>query len=317
MKFSSQSITEKDLSIVRLTDHSTQTMIDILPDYGAILHGFTIQAANGSFNIIDNYPDKKAVEGLLSTSFKSAKLSPFVCRIPEGTYQWEDKRYELSNKFKDGSAIHGILYNKSFNVVDQYSNEEQAAVRLKYQYKKEDEGYPFNYSCEIVYILHPGNRLQIETTVRNLDVISIPLADGWHPYFTLGGKINDYQLQFASDTLLEFDDKLVPTGKFLYDPSFIEPTRIGDRFLDNCFQLQWKEGVPVCKMYNPASQLTLFLYTNANYPYLQLFTPDHRNSIAIENLSGAPNCFNNGMGLITLLPRHTQTFNVWYQLLLG
>lgn len=317
MKFSSQSITEKDLSIVRLTDHSTQTMIDILPGYGAILHAFTIQTANGPFNIIDNYPDKKAVESQLSTSFKSAKLSPFVCRISDGTYQWEDKRYEWGTKFMDGSAIHGILYNKPFNVDDQYSNDEQAAVRLKYQYKKEDAGYPFNYSCEILYILHPGNMLQIETTVHNLEDISIPIADGWHPYFTLGGKINDYQLQFASDTLLEFDDKLVPTGKFLYDPSFIEPNQIGDRFLDNCFQLQLQEAVPVCVMHNSANQLTLLLYNNSNYPYLQLFTPDHRNSIAIENLSGAPNCFNNGMGLKILLPRRTETFNVWYQLTLG
>ncbi len=185
MKFSSQSINEKDLSIVRLTDHSTQTMIDILPDYGAILHGFTIQTAIGPFNIIDNYPDKKAVESQLSTSFKSAKLSPFVCRIPDGTYQWDGKRYDLGTRFMDGSAIHGILYNQSFNVVDQYSNEEQAAVRLKYQYKKEDAGYPFNYSCEIVYILHPGNRLQIETTVRNLDVYqhsySRRMASLFHP----------------------------------------------------------------------------------------------------------------------------------------
>jgi aldose 1-epimerase len=61
----------------------------------------------------------------------------------------------------------------------------------------------------------------------------------------------------------------------------------------------------------------LAFYTNARYPYLQIYTPDHRQSIAIENLSGAPNSFNNGMGLIRMAPRQTLTFNLWYQLSIG
>jgi galactose mutarotase-like enzyme len=49
-------------------------------------------------------------------------------------------------------------------------------------------------------------------------------------------------------------------------------------------------------------------WTNANfrltiepdkeYPILQIYIPPHRNSIAIENLSGAPDNFNNKMGLV-------------------
>jgi aldose 1-epimerase len=46
---------------------------------------------------------------------------------------------------------------------------------------------------------------------------------------------------------------------------------------------------------------------------LQIFTPDSRQSIAIENLSGAPDCFNNGMGLVLLAPNSSKTFSVIYQ----
>jgi aldose 1-epimerase len=160
-------------------------------------------------------------------------------------------------------------------------------------------------------------RLQVETTILNLEEFDIPIADGWHPYFTLGGTVNDYELQFMSGTMLEFNDKLIPTGKYIAEPSFNSPSRLGTRQLDNCFMLQVQEGLPCCVLRNPQNRLTLSFYTDTGYSYLQIYTPDHRKSIAIENLSGAPDCFNNGMGLMLLPPRRSETFHVWYQLSVG
>ena len=51
---------------------------------------------------------------------------------------------------------------------------------------------------------------------------------------------------------------------------------------------------------------------DASYPYLQIYTPPGRDSIAVENLSGAPDCFNNKMGLHLLQPAHSQIFTVRY-----
>ncbi len=314
MNFSIQSLTENGLSIIRLTNSISHTTIDILPAYGALLHSFTIQTVQGPFNIIDNYKDKGTIENQLSHSYKSSKLSPFACRIPAGKYEWENSQFEFTNKFNDGSAIHGLLFNKVFSVDEQYFNNEKASVKLSYHYSKEDPGYPFEYRCSVIYTLYPDNTLQVETTLHNLDKVSIPIADGWHPYFTLGSPVNGCELEFASDTMLEFNEQLVPTGKFINDPSFIKSKLIGNRLFDNSFLLQLKEGSPVCTLHNPSNKLTLLFYTNKNYPYLQIYIPDDRNSIAIENLSGAPNCFNNGMGLKTLLSGQTETFNVTYKL---
>ncbi|MEJ7677226.1 MAG: hypothetical protein WKG06_05005 [Segetibacter sp.] len=55
--------------------------------------------------------------------------------------------------------------------------------------------------------------MTIITTVTNIDKQLIPVVDGWHPYFTLGNTINDYQLEFQSKEMLEFDENLIPTGK--------------------------------------------------------------------------------------------------------
>ena len=314
MSFQIQRHEENGLSLIRMEEIATGTSVDILPTSGALLHRFNITTAGNSFNIIDNYKSKDELENSLASSYKSSKLSPFVCRIAAGQYKYRDEILELSTKFNDGTAIHGLLYNKEFQIIDEFVDDESASIRLRYHYKKEDAGYPFDYRCEVRYVLHADNVLQIETTIINLDDNSIPVADGWHPYFKLGGKTDDWIMQLNSDTMLEFNEQLIPTGKMIYDPSFKEPEAIGDRQFDNCFLLQVNDGLPVCVLHNPQNNLTLGFYTNSKYPYLQIYTPPHRESIAIENLSAAPDCFNNGMGLLMLGPRQSETFNVWYKI---
>jgi aldose 1-epimerase len=317
MSFSISRVTENDLSLVRLQDNATNTIITVLPDYGALLHGFEIPLQGSQYNIIDNYSSKEDLQKNLELSYKSSKLSPFVCRIPGGKYELEGQEFEISKKFIDGSAIHGLLYDKPFKILSEFADDHKASLTLRYHYKEDDPGYPFNYVCEVRYTLHTLQRLQVETTILNLEEFDIPMADGWHPYFTLGGTVNDYELQFMSGTMLEFNDKLIPTGKYIAEPTFNSPSRLGTRQLDNCFMLQVQEGLPCCVLRNPQNRLTLSFYTDTGYSYLQIYTPDHRKSIAIENLSGAPDCFNNGMGLMLLPPRRSETFHIWYQLSVG
>lgn len=286
----------------------------ILPQHGALLHAFEIPLAGNPFNIVDNYSSLTHLEQELTSSYKSAKLSPFPCRIANGRYQYEEQSLEFARKFPDGSAIHGLLADQSFNILNQYADDQAAAVTMRHHYKGTDPGYPFEYNCEVRYTLHANRTLQVQTTLLNLDDRTIPIADGWHPYFTLGGNIDGYELQFSSNTMLKFNEKLIPTGEVIHDPSFTTASPLGNRRFDNCFLLEIQEGTPCCVLRNPQNGLTLAIYTNSLYPYLQLYTPDHRKSIAIENLSSAPDCFNNGMDLHLLAPRHTATFNVWYQI---
>lgn len=314
MNFSIQDIQENGLHLVQITDLTNNTTVQILPEAGALLHRYEIQVNGQPLNIIDNYAGKDELNASLNKSYKSSKLAPFVCRIPEGKYQWGGVSYEMEHKFMDGSAIHGLLFNKSFSVVERFTEDDAASVHLRYHYNKDDAGYPFRFNCDIVYTLHANNLLQVETTILNLEDSEIPVADGWHPYFTLGNKVNDCLLRFASDAQLEFNAQLIPTGKLIPYPHFLEYKALGDLFLDNCFLSKAEPEQAICELHNPANGLTLSFFSDGSYPYLQLYTPDHRNSIAIENLSGAPDCFNNGIGLQILEPRHSETFNVWYKL---
>jgi aldose 1-epimerase len=307
---------ENDLPLVVLLDRDTDSAVSVLPSFGALLHSFTLQTPYGSFNIIDNYKSLDELKSTLIASHKSSKLSPFVCRIKEGKYHFDNKEYEFLNKFLDGSAIHGLLVKKSFEVIDEAAGETSASVTMKYDYEKDDAGYSFDYRCTVKYQLEKKRMLSIETTVMNTGKMQMPIADGWHPYFTLGGKTDNWELSFNAKRMLEFDKKLIPTSKLIANSKFIKPEKIGKTFLDNCFLLDELHGEPACSLRNPENGLELLFFVEEQYFYLQIYTPPHRKSIAIENLSGAPDCFNNGMGLIILGPEQSQTFTVGYQIVI-
>jgi aldose 1-epimerase len=58
--------------------------------------------------------------------------------------------------------------------------------------------------------------------------------------------------------------------------------------------------------------LQLVIEPDNSYPVLQVYIPAHRKSIAIENLSGAPDNFNNGIHLVMLEPEQSKTFYTSY-----
>jgi len=314
MSFSVSRINENGLSLVKLQDKATNTIISILPEYGALLHSFEILVNGEHLNIIDNYSSREHVEEDLAISYKSSKLSPFVCRLRNGKYKIDDEEFEISKKYTDGSAIHGLLYNKPFKILSEFADDQQANVSLRYHFNREDPGYPYEYVCEVRYTLLPRNILQVETMILNLDTLEIPIADGWHPYFQLGdGNINNYELHVSTRTMVELNDQLVPTGELIHDPSYFDQSTLGLLELNNCYVVEPQEQTPSALLLNPGNGAYIAVYTNNTYPYIQLFTPPHRKSLAIENLSAAPDCFNNGMGLVMLERNRSLTCTVWYQ----
>lgn len=306
------------LDLIEIEDTANGTVASLLPGYGGMLHGFAVRAASGSFvQVVDSYADLAQLQAGLKLSYKGAKLSPWPCRIRDGKYRFDGKEYRFTRLFGDGSAIHGLLADRSFAVLDETPGGHSGEVALEYNYHRDDTGYPFEYSCQVRYMLHPDNVLEVATSVTNLDSSTIPIADGWHPYFKLGGRIDDWELQFHSAAIVEFDKQLVPTGKLLQYDAFQTPRRMGDTVLDNCFTVKPDLVSAACEVRNPATGLKVSFLPDARYPYLQIYTPPARTSIAVENLSGAPDCFNNQMGLTLLAPGHSQIFSVRYKVSVG
>jgi aldose 1-epimerase len=282
-----------------------------------MLHEFSVLQQGSRINIVDSYTDASDFDANAeSRGFKSSKLSPFVCRLKNGSYTFEGTAYKTNGFYLPPHAIHGLLYRKPFRVVEAQAGNEGAVLKLVFEYRGDDAGYPFSFNCTVVYSLLNNNALQVGTTITNKSVCHIPVADGWHPYFTVGNSINDAALFFNSRQQVAFDETLIPTGNLIDYTDFNTLQQIGDTFFDNCFLLPATNNEPCCILKNGHTNLQLEITALKNYPYLQLYTPPHRQSIAIENLSAAPDAFNNGMGLKILKANEEAEFKVEYRIVL-
>ncbi len=302
-------------STIVLTEDATGTKAIIVPQCGAMLHGFEIEQRGISLNVmdhyagIDDYRKNQAFKG-----FKSGKLSPFVCRLKKGEYKFDGRDYKIEKFYLGKHALHGVIYDADFTMMHAQADEEKAVVQMKYAYRGEDSGYPFYFDCVVTYELSFDNYLTINTTIINKHHGEIPICDGWHPYFTFGKKIDHLQLEFQSLTKLEFDDELIPTGGSKPYKDFGGLTVIGDTKFDDCFELDFAECQPMLVFRDSEAKLQIEIYPGKSYRYLQLFTPDDRQSLAVENLSSAPDAFNNGIGLTILKPAEEKDFRTTYKI---
>ncbi len=298
-----------------LADAASKTEVTILPGCGGILHSFTIAHNGTRLNLVESYEsDADFQQNAEAKGFRNIKMSPFACRIRNAQYGFEGSNYTIQKFLLNGSAIHGLLYNEPFTVSNTRAGEAGAAASLYFDYKGTDKGYPFHFSCELTYELKSGNTLTLQTTIINTGSKAIPMQDGWHPYFRFGGSINELELQFNSEQLVEFDEALVPTGRLLPYAEFNTFKKLGDTFFDNCFTLKSDANGPACTIKDNDRGLQLSVYPDKSYPYLQIYTPPHRQSIAIENISAAPDAFNNKMGLLILEPGASAQFATTYKI---
>lgn len=279
--------------------------------FGGLLNSFSFLRNDDYINIIDGFTSPQDAETCITIGFKSSKLSPFVCRLSKGKYVFDGAEY-LTNKFFLGDeAIHGLIYDAAFTIKHTHADDTQASVVLVFDYNNKVGGFPFEYNIEITYALKGNNTLSLETIVTNNGNKAMPLNDGWHPYFKIGNTVNDLLFKMNASKMIEFNDKLIPTGKIVDYNNFSDAKKIGETFLDNCFVLH-SNNLPCCTLTNQQLGVQLIINADESYPYLQVYTPPHRKSIAIENLSSPPDSFNNKIDLIILNPDESKKFKTTY-----
>lgn len=310
MRFSVSINQQQAHPVISLKDKITGTKANIFA-FGGFVNDFMIPYKGKFMNVIEGFKSVADARKNIANSFRSAKISPFVCRMRNGTYQLGEKKYTVHKHYLGEHAIHGLVYDAHFKIAETKANDEMASVLLSFNYKKTDQGYPFSFEMNIAWTLKADNILSVTTTVSHQNNMLIPFADGWHPYFTLGGKVDQYNLQFNGDTQLEFDKALLPTGKKKKDNRFIKGLSLKGIVLDNSFEYLPNQPKK-CILKSKDIQLTV--EASDQYPILQVYTPPTRKSIAIENLSGAPDNFNNGIGLLMLEPNKKYVFGTSYHI---
>lgn len=289
---------------VKLINVDIGEYVVIIPEYGGCVNELVLNKKGEHYSVINGC---ETFEELLENKFyKSAKMLPFANRIPDGKYKFNETSYQLPiNWPQENHAIHGFMNDKNYAIADKISTENSARLTLKYQYKGDYSGYPFPFLVTLKFHLTKKG-FKFSTKVKNIGNSSLPIMDGWHPYFRLKSKtINDLLLKIPVNQRTEIDDRMIPTGKLLPFDSFSNFTKIGDTFFDTCFPLESKEAIFTTELLDEETELILQIWQETGvqkYNFLQIYTPPDRQSIAIEPMTSNTNSFNSGDGLIILRP---------------
>jgi aldose 1-epimerase len=295
--------------IITLRNTDTKHEVEVY-SFGAILNAFRFPFHNSVINVIAAFSSPEEAKQTITPLFRSAKLSPFVCRLNNGKYHFHGKEFQIEKFYLKQHALHALLYDATFEITESVTDQESAAIKLHHHYDGSDKGYPWQFDLEVLFKLSDGNLLSVTSTVTHTNEFAIPYADGWHHYFSLDTSIDECYLQIDTDTMIEFDEGLIPTGKMLDDDRFSSKAYMDGVFLDNCFVLDQSTSQP--KAVLSSEKLKLTIMPEASYPYFQIYTPDDRKSIALECISGAPDCFNNNIGLKMIDPNESVSFTTHY-----
>ncbi|MBX9851478.1 MAG: aldose 1-epimerase [Cytophagaceae bacterium] len=302
-----------EYKLVKLVNEKTGEYFSFLPNQGATINQLALKGKDGRIHeLVDpSFDFERRLQERLEI-FKGSKLFPFPNRINSGNYVFAEEVYQLPINYpEEGHAIHGLVLESRFTILEEKIEKGSVAATIQYKYDREFDGYPFKFDLNVTFSLSTSG-FRCKTEVWNKDNVDIPVGDGWHPYFKTGIKVDDLWLSLPSHAIVEVDSKKIPTGKLIYNNQFDELTKIEKRSLDTCFKLSSNRDDVVINLVDKSKNLKICIWLESGsdkYQYVQIYIRPDREAIAIEPMTCVPNAFNNKHGLIVIPPGKQMDFN--------
>jgi len=235
-------------------------------------------------------------------------LFPFPGRLRRGTFQYRGIPFRLPANDSTGQhAIHGFTPRNPWRVVQTSAEAAFASVTGEFCLSKDLPEdlihWPADFTLRIAYrLLH--DRLRVEATLDSHGPEVLPFGLGFHPYFRLPAvnerSINDYRLTANMNAYWETVDQ-IPTGsrkRLTERLDFRIPRRIGPLELDDVLtdvvrdQSTSSGLIELATLAHQDSPVSLHILADSSFRELVLFTPTHREGIAIEPYTCSPDAPN-------------------------
>lgn len=233
-------------------------------------------------------------------------LLPWPNRIADGRYEFAGATHQLPlSEPAKGNAIHGLTRWTRWTLVGQGPARARWGLRLPPQ-----PGYPWSLDLSVDYVLDDEG-LTVSITAVNTGDQPAPYAAGFHPYLTVGRRIDGCRLTIPADTVCASDERGLPgmaepAGSLGVD--FRVGRAIDDTVLDAAFGgLHHDSGRAVAELVDPETGRATRLWVDEAFRWLQVYTgegqPDlERHAVAIEPMTSPPNAFVSGRDVVVLPP---------------
>lgn len=281
-----------------IQDASGNNSLSLAPGSGACVLDLTLDGVS----LLDVYDTPLDMD--INKWCKNLLLFPFPNRLKEGSYQWggEQLQFDINDTITN-NALHGLGMKAEMAFVKTELKQNMASITCTYDYQGDDEGYPFPFHFTVTFQIENGGLFSGTFLFVNKSDRTIPVGLGWHPYFKLDEDISNVELHLPPCEMVGVDEYMIPTGKRYFYDEFAAIKKIGATVLDNCFALKENSISAVISLNGTKGQIRFWQDAGpGKFNFLQVFTPPHRRSIAIEPMTCNIDAFNNEEGLVTLEP---------------
>jgi len=291
-------IQDKEITIFTLKNNNGHT-IELL-NFGGIVHSWTTPDRDGNMGDIllgcetlADYQDRHPYFG--------AVVGRYANRIAYGRFKIDGYDYQLATNLPP-HHLHGGVYGLDRKIWDAeiVTSTPYTSIKLTTFSPDMEEGYPGNLIVTVTYSLDDNNNFLIEYKAVSDKKTHINLTN--HSYFDLScghdDTILDHQLMVAASQILETDEGLIPTGKFIdlsgtildyltakvisSDFDVSHPMMQNQKGLDHCFVLTDHDiAQPIAELVSRSSGRRLQVFTSE--PSIQVYTGNWLNEVRSKN----------------------------------
>eukprot|EP00756_Hemistasia_phaeocysticola_P053428 Hpha_TRINITY_DN2903_c0_g1::TRINITY_DN2903_c0_g1_i1::g.19720::m.19720/K01785/galM, GALM; aldose 1-epimerase len=311
--------------------------VSVATNYGGGVESLVLRSpSKGATRSVLWTHNRNATAVKLNADWRGRMLVPYGNRIGGAKYTFNGTEYHLPiNDVMPcdpplvcvNNSLHGLLWNRSMQVITTHAGATNASVTLRYDFPGDDPGYPFRLRTDITYtlsMLDPSSntsRFTVSVAFSNLDEGGwpLPVYNGWHPYFLC----HTSKAFITLDPCTPWAHVDVGTGPQYPPPRYsnmVPTTHVtpSDRF-DGRLPVGGNESVPEyhddefkamrpqdcteglfrTKLFDPVTHDTTILHHQS--PYLQVWTGGLTtfgvDAVVLEPLSAMSDAFNNHEGL--------------------
>ena len=272
---------QKQYNTYILSDDSTGSLIEVVPERGGIVTSWQINGQEVFYLDTERFthPD-------LSVRGGNPILFPLCGNLPDDTYNVDGTDYKIKQ--------HGFARELPWTVKEQ-STDGKASLTVELGHNEQTKAvYPFDFHVAFTYALR-GNTLEIRQEYKNLSSTPMPFSSGFHPYFLCGNKSQiEVDIPSANYQDNRTKENFAFDGKFNFDQDEIDAVfgKLSSRstsVIDN------------------SRQLKIAINYDDFYTYLVFWTVKGKDFYCLEPWSATRNSLNTQEHLTVLAPNASCT----------
>lgn len=320
--YTAERTSDHGIPVIRLRDAVNKVEVAVVPSVGNSAYEMKVNGKNILHFPYESVADYKAKPDMIGIPF----LGPWANRLDQQAFYANGKKYNFDMEFGNVQGqipLHGLItFSPHWEVSSVSADAKSARYSARLRFWKHPDlmaQWPFAHEYEMTYILKDGE-LEVRINVANLSTEPMPIAIGFHPYFTIPGVPRDqYMAHIPARTRVSYDNRLIPTGA--YTPmDMMEEFSLRGITLDNGFIDLVQSSDRRAHFYIKAGKAMVETSFGPKYTTAVVWSPNRGGQpqpfICFEPMTGPPNAVNMAQAgkyptLQTVAPGSRWTESFW------